>query len=168
MSERILNNSQFFSEVHDKGFSSPVRIINEQGLGELAGQQADVHLHSPATERLERPIYSVLVGGRVEGHAENIYLKDAAMKVDKQQLAIHLASKTPENPKGSKTRNTFTRGTVVHPAPVEPAEKPLRVRAGSMTDGDTGEDVSAGMAGVRLSADDKDPTKPSTKYKPVV
>lgn len=148
MSDRVLNDSQFFSEVHTN-FSNPVKIINEQGLGELVGQKADVHLHSPATEKLGKPIYSVLVGGRVEGHAEDIYLKNAKMKVDKQQLAIHLASKTPENPKGSKTRNTFTSGTV-HPVPIEPADKRLKVRPGSMTDEDTGEDVSTGMSGVRL------------------
>jgi hypothetical protein len=163
--ERILNNDQFFSEIHTN-FSNPVKIINKTGLGELVGQKVDVHLHSPATEKLEKPIYSVLVGGRVEGHAEDIYLKDAKMQVDKRQLAIHLASKTPENPKGSKTRNTFTRGTVVYPAPIEPAEKPLKVRPGSMTDADTGEDVSTGMSGVRLTVDDKG--KPSTKYKPVI
>lgn len=167
MSERILNNSQFFSEVHNKGFSSPVRIINEQGLGELVGQKADVHLHTPATNRLGRPIYSVLVGGRVEGHAEDIYLKDVKMKVDKQQLAKFHASKTPENPDGSKTRNTFTSGTV-RPAPIEPPDKKLKIIPGSMTDSATGEDVSAGMAMVRLNVDDKDPTRPGVKYKPVV
>ena len=147
--EKILNNEQFFSEVHG-GFAVPVKIINEQGLGELVGHKASVHLHTPAFEKLGRPIYSVLVGGIVQGHTEDIYLKDTKMKVDKQQLAIHLASKTPENPEGTKTRNTFVSG-IVHPPPVESENKVLKVRPGSMTDADTGEDVSSGMSGTRLS-----------------
>lgn len=146
--ERILNNEQFFSEVHG-GFAAPVKLINEQGLGELVGHRADVHLHTPATKKLGKPIYSVLVGGLVQGHTEGIYLKDSRMKVDKQQLAIHLASITPENPEGTKTRNTFVSGTV-HPAPVESPSEKLAVKPGSMTDAKTGEDVSSGMGIVQL------------------
>ena len=146
--EKILNDEQFFSEVHG-GFSAPVKIMNEKGLGELVGHRASVHLHSPATDKLGRPIYSVLVGGIVQGQTEDIYLKDTQMKVDKQQLAIHLASKTPENPEGTKTRNTFVSGTV-HPAPVEPPSEKLAVKPGSMTDAQTGEDVSSGMGIVQL------------------
>jgi hypothetical protein len=157
-SERILNNSQFFSEVHNKGFSSPVRIMAEQALGALVGMKASVHLHSPATEKLGRPIYSVLVNGRVEGHTEDIYLKDTKMKVDKKQLQAHL-----DSPTGAKTRNTFVAGTV-HPVPYEPASEPLLVLPGSMTNKNTGEDVSTGMAGTRLGAKNG---KPSVKYKPI-
>ena len=157
--ERILNNSQFFSEVHNKGFSKPVRIMNEKALGELVGVNARVHLHSPATEKLGRPIYSVLVGGRVEGHTEDIYLKDTKMIVDKKQLQAHL-----DSPTGAKTRNTFVAGTVAIP-PIEPAAEPLKVRPGLMEDAKTGTDVSGGMAGVRLGAKNG---KPSAMYKPIV
>jgi hypothetical protein len=158
-SERILNNSQFFSEVHKDGFSSPVRIMTEQALGALVGMKARVHLHSPATEKLGRPIYSVLVNGRVEGHTEDIYLKDTQMKVDKRQLQAWR-----DNPTGGKTRNTFVAGTV-HPVPYEPASETLHVLPGSMTDKNTGEDVSMGMAGTRLTANEKG--KPVAKYKPI-
>lgn len=151
-SERILNNSQFFSEIHKDGFSSPVRIMTEQALGALVGMKAKVHLHSPATEKLGRPIYSVLVNGRVEGHTEDIYLKDTMMKVDKKQLQAHL-----DSPTGAKTRNTFVAGTV-HPAPYEPASEPLQVRPGSMVDANTGEDVSTGMSGVRLGSKNGNPS----------
>lgn len=154
--ERILNNSQFFSEIHKKGFSSPVRIMTEQALGALVGRKAKVHLHTPATEKLGRPIYSVLVGGRVEGHTEDIYLKDSEMKVDKKQLQAHL-----DSPTGAKTRNTFVSGTI-HPAPLEPADRALKVRPGLMEDAETGVDVSMGMSGVRLSSENN---KPSAKYK---
>lgn len=156
MAKRILNDEQFFSSVHTQGFSHPVKLMNEQGLGELVGSKADVHLHTPATKKLGKPIYSVLVGGLVQGHTEDIFLKDTKMKVDKKQLEIYLA-----NPSKGKTRNTFVSGTV-HPAPLEPAERTLKVRPGLMEDEETGEDVSMGMSGVRLSSENN---KPSAKYK---
>ena len=133
---------------------TPVNILNETGLGDLVGMKARVHMHTPATEALGRPIYSVLVGGKVFGHTEDIYLKDSAMKVDKKQLEKHLAN--PE----SKTRNTFVSG-IVAPPPIEPADRALKIRPGLMEDAKTGEDVSGGMAGVRLNAN-------GAKYKPIV
>ena len=141
--EKILNGSQFFSEVHT-GFSSPVKIINAEGLGKLVGHRASVHLHSPATEKLGRPIYSVLIGGVVQGQTENIYLQDAKMRVDKRELSEFMNSAS-----GGKTRNTFVSG-VVRPATIDPIESRLKIRPGSITDANTGEDVSSGMSVVQL------------------
>lgn len=121
----------------------PVRILNEQGLGDLVGEKAKVHLHTPATEKLNRPIFSVLVNNKVIGHTERIYVKDAQMKVDKRELEKHLA-----NPK-RKTRNTFVAGTV-HPVPIKTIDNELKIRPGSMVDKKTGEDVSKKMSGVYL------------------
>ena len=132
-----------FKETHKvRGVS--VNILSEIGLGDLVGTKAQVHMHTPATTELGRPIYSVLVSGKVVGHSDDIYLKNVKMKVNKRELENHLSSST-----GAKTRNTFAEGTI-HPVPIEPADKKLKIRPGSMTDEDTGEDVSTGMSGVRL------------------
>lgn len=143
-----------FKETH-KVRGVPVNILSESGLGNLVGTKAQVHMHTPATTALGRPIYSVLTQGRVVGHTDDIYLKDAQMKVDKKQLAAHRAS-----PTNAKTRNTFAEGTI-HPTPIEPATRELKIRPGSMTDAETGEDVSSGMSGIRLGAK-------GAKYKPIV
>jgi hypothetical protein len=135
--------SEQFKEVHSVR-GAPVRILSESGMAGLVGRRADVHMHSPATEKLGRPIFSVLVKGRVVGQTEDIHLSDARMKVDKQQLKKHL-----ESPTGAKTRNTFLRGDVT-PAPETPVTNKLRVRPGSITDNATGEDVSANIGTVRL------------------
>lgn len=121
----------------------PVRLLSEQGLGDLVGEKVRVHMHTPAREQLNRPIYSVLNKGRVVGHTDNIFVKNAEMKVDKRELEKNL-----RNPQ-SKTRNTFVAG-VVSPAPIEKVDQNLKIRPGSMTDESTGEDVSTGMSVVQL------------------
>lgn len=137
-----INNDQFKAVYSVRGV--PVRLLSERGLGDLVGIKAQVHMHTPATNQLRTPIYSVLVGGKVVGQADNIYLRSSRMKVDKKQLQAHLSSATH-----AKTRNTFVEG-IVHPVPVEPAEKKLKIRPGLMVDEETGQDVSTGMAGVHL------------------
>jgi len=122
----------------------PVRILSDEGMASLIGKKADVHMHTPATEQLGRPIFSVLVGGRVAGHAESIAMQDAKMKVDKKELERHLG-----NPTGGKTRNTFVSGVISAPL-TSPATNRLKIRPGSMTDAETGEDVSSGMSVVEL------------------
>lgn len=134
-----------FKEMHMVR-GTPVRILNEQGLGELVGTKAQVHMHTPATRELGKPVYSILVGGKVVGQSDNIYLKDAQMKVNKRELESHL-----NNPNRGKTRNTFVEG-VVRPATVDPVEQELKIRPGSMTDAKTGEDVSSGMSVVQLGS----------------
>jgi hypothetical protein len=159
--KRILNNDQFFSEVHTN-FPNPVRIINEQGMSELIGRKADVHLHSPATEKLGRPIYSVLVGGLVQGQSENIYLKDAKIKIDKKQLQAHL-----DSPTGAKTRNTFSSG-IVDNVPEEPPTRRLDMRPGIMRDFKTKEDVSSGVSDIHLTSriNTRNVVKPFLGYTP--
>lgn len=132
-----------FKEVHTvRGV--PVRLLSEQSLGDLVGTKAQVHMHTPATQQLKRPVYSVLVGGKVVGQADSIYLKDAQMKVNQRELQNHL-----NNPTRGKTRNTFIEG-VVRPATIDEVDQKLKIRPGSMTDEITGEDVSTGMSAVHL------------------
>lgn len=132
-----------FKEEH-KVRGVPVRILSEQGLGALVGERAQVHMHTPATKQLGRPVYSVLVNKKVVGQTESIYLKDSKMRVDRKELENHLKS-----PTGAKTRNTFVEG-VVHPAPAAAVDKKLKIRPGSMVDAETGEDVSSSMSTVHL------------------
>jgi hypothetical protein len=134
-----------FKEMHMVR-GTPVRILSEQSLGDLVGTKAQVHMHTPATKELGKPVYSVLVGGKVVGQSDNIYLKNAQMKVNKRELENHL-----NNPTKAKTRNTFVEG-VVRSATIEPVEQELKIRPGSMTDAQTGEDVSSGMGIVQLGS----------------
>lgn len=136
-------NGPQFKEMHTvRGV--PVKLLSEVGLGDLVGTKAQVHMHTPATVQLDKPIYSVLVGGKVVGQTDNIYLKDSQMKVNQRELQNHL-----NNPTRGKTRNTFIEG-VIHPMPLESVDKELKIRPGSVTDAKTGEDVSSKMSGVQL------------------
>ena len=135
--------SEQFKEVYPKGFSSQVRIFSDEGLASHVGKKVDVHMHSPATEKLGRPIYSILHKNRVLGQTDSIHLGNVRMKVNKTELRKHL-----ESPTGAKTRNTFASGNIINPS-TTPKNK-LKIRAGSMTDGKTGKDVSDGMAHVFL------------------
>jgi hypothetical protein len=136
-------NGPQFKEMHTvRGV--PVKLLSEVGLGDLVGTKAQVHMHTPATTQLEKPIYSVLVGGKVVGQTDNIYLKDSQLKVNQRELQNHL-----NNPTRGKTRNTFIEG-VVHPMPLDPVDKELKIRPGSVTDAQTGADVSSGMSVVQL------------------
>ena len=135
--------SEQFKEVHSVR-GAPVRILSESGMSGLVGQRADVHMHTPATQALGRPIFSVLVKGKVVGQTEDVHLSGTSMKVNKTELRKHL-----ESPTGAKTRNTFLRGEVTT-APAEPVTSKLKVRPGSITDDKTGEDVSSNIGTVRL------------------
>lgn len=122
----------------------PVRILSDLGLANLIGAKADLHLHSPAMKALKRPIYSVLIKGKVVGHTDNIAISGAVMKVNHRELAIHLNS-----PTGAKTRNTFIRGTILSTIP-KGSLRTLKVRPGSITDDATGEDISSNIGTVHL------------------
>lgn len=135
-------NSEQFKEVH-KVKNYTVRLLSDTGMSGLLDKKVRVHMHSPATEALGQPIFSVLHQGRVQGQTDNIVLSDAQMRVDKRQLEKFLA-----NPSGGKTRNTFVEG-IVSPEPPR-STRGLRIRPGSMTDEKTGEDVSTGMSAVHL------------------
>lgn len=138
-----VSDSEQFKEFHQvRGV--PVKLLSEVGLGNLVGTRAQVHMHTPATTQLGKPIYSVLVGGKVVGQTDNIYLKDSQMKVNKRELQNHL-----NNPTRGKTRNTFIEG-VVHPMPLDPVDKELKIRPGSITDAKTGADVSSNIPVVQL------------------
>jgi hypothetical protein len=104
----------------------------------------------------------VLVGGIVQGQAENIYLRDSKMKVDKKQLQAHL-----DSPTGAKTRNTFNSG-IVDNVPAEPPTRRLDMRPGIMRDFKTKEDVSSGVSGTYLTSrvNTKNVVKPFLGYTP--
>jgi len=123
----------------------PVRIISEQGLKKLLGIKVDVHMHTPATKVLGRPIFSVLVRGKVVGQTDDIYLVSAKMKVNRRELLNHLNSPTK-----AKTRNTFISGIVSPSCKVTSA---IKVAPGSVTDVKTGKDVSSYIGTVRLGPD---------------
>jgi hypothetical protein len=140
-SRRDLNGIQFSEEHIVRG--TPVRIISPESMVGLRGTPVNVHMHTPATKALGEPIYSVLDNSRLLiGHSKNISLENASMAVDARELKKHL-----ENPTKAKTRNTFVRGTV---GPNLRGGNPLKIRPGSMTDLDTGEDVSENLGRVNL------------------
>jgi hypothetical protein len=131
-----------FSEIHTVR-GTPVRIFDPTANESLLGTTVNVHLHTPATRALNEPIYSVLdKSRRLIGHTRDISLEGAHMAVDKRELSNHLNS-----PTGAKTRNTFVRGSIT--TPIEDG-KPLRIRPGSMTDPETGDDVSSNLGRVNL------------------
>ena len=137
--------SEQFKEVYPKGFSSPVRIFSDEGLSGLTGKRVDVHMHSPATEKLGRPIYSIIHKGLVQGQTDDISIHNARMHVDQSKLKKALA-----NPTKAKDRHTFVRGEV-GPHIKAPRAKSLKIRPGSMTDAKTGADISSNMGVVRLN-----------------
>lgn len=140
-SRRDLNGIQFSEEHIVRG--TPVRIISPESMVGLRGTPVHVHMHTPATKALGEPIYSVLDNSRLLiGHSKNISLENASMAVDARELKKHL-----ENPTKAKTRNTFVRGTV---GPNLRGGNPLKIRPGSMTDPETGEDVSKDLGRVNL------------------
>ncbi len=141
MGRRKLNSVQFSEEHIVRG--TPVRIISPESMVGLRGTTVNVHMHTPAMKALGEPIYSVLDNSRrLIGHSRNISLESASMAVDARELKKHL-----ESPTGAKTRNTFVRGIV---GPNMRGGNPLKIRPGSMTDPETGEDVSANLGRVNL------------------
>jgi hypothetical protein len=138
---RDLNNIQFSEEHTVRG--APVRIISPESMVGLRGTPVNVHMHTPAMKALGEPIYSVLDRTRrLIGHSRDVSLEGASMAVDAQQLKKHL-----ESPTGAKTRNTFVKGNI---GSNMRGGKPLKIRPGSMTDPETGEDVSANLGRVNL------------------
>jgi hypothetical protein len=140
-SRRAFNSIQFSEEHIVRG--APVRIISPESMIGLRGTPVNVHMHTPAMKALGEPIYSILDNTRrLIGHSRNVSLDGAAMAIDAQQLKKHL-----ESPTGAKTRNTFVKGNI---GPSMRGGKPLKIRPGSMTDPETGEDVSDNLGRVNL------------------
>ena len=137
--------SEQFKEVYPKGYSSPVRIFSDEGLASHEGKRVDVHMHSPATKKLGRPIYSIVHKSRVLGQTDDISIHNARMHVEQSKLRAALA-----NPRKPKDRHTFVRGEI-GPHIKAPRAKSLKIRPGSMTDAKTGEDISSNMGVVRLN-----------------